>query len=71
MEGLSHMNKVEVLYEDNHIIVVVKPVNVLSQGDATSDLDLLTMVKNYVKEKYGPLNPSPRSSGRRSHGLCS
>ena len=52
MEGLSHMNKVEVLYEDNHIIVVVKPVNVLSQGDATSDLDLLTMVKNYVKEKY-------------------
>ena len=52
MEGLSHMNKVEVLYEDNHIIVVVKPVNVLSQGDATSDLDLLTMVKSYVKEKY-------------------
>ena len=46
------MNKLNVLYEDNHIIVVVKPNNVLSQGDATGDLDLLTMVKEYVKEKY-------------------
>lgn len=46
------MNKLKVLYEDNHIIVVVKPPNVLSQGDSTGDIDLLTMVKNYVKEKY-------------------
>ena len=46
------MNKLSVLYEDNHIIVVVKPNNVLSQGDATGDLDLLTMVKKYVKDKY-------------------
>ena len=35
----------EVLYEDNHIIVVYKPANVLSQGDATGDKDLLTIVK--------------------------
>ena len=46
------MNNLNVLYEDNHIIVVVKPCNVLSQGDSTGDLDLLTMVKKYVKEKY-------------------
>ena len=46
------MNKLNVLYEDNHIIVVEKPINVLSQSDATGDLDLLTMVKQYVKEKY-------------------
>lgn len=46
------MNKLNVLYEDNHIIVVEKPANVLSQGDATKDLDLLTMVKQYVKIKY-------------------
>ncbi len=45
-------NKLQVLYEDNHIIVVVKPANVLSQSDATGDLDMLTMVKEYVKEKY-------------------
>ena len=46
------MSRLNVLYEDNHIIVVEKPVNVLSQGDATGDLDLLSMVKNYVKVKY-------------------
>ena len=39
------MSKLNVLYEDNHVIVVEKPVNVLSQGDATGDKDLLTMVK--------------------------
>ena len=42
----------EVLYEDNHIIVVVKPQNVPSQSDKTGDLDLLTMVKEYVRIKY-------------------
>ena len=34
------MNKINVLYEDNHIIVVEKPVNVLVQADDTKDLDL-------------------------------
>ena len=46
------MNKLNVLYEDNHIIVVEKPVNVLSQSDSTNDVDLLSMVKDYVKIKY-------------------
>ena len=46
------MNKLNVLYEDNHIIVVEKPCNVLSQGDSTGDLSLLDMVKQYIKEKY-------------------
>ena len=46
------MNNLNVLYEDNHIIVVEKKPNVLCQSDYTKDLDLLTMVKNYVKEKY-------------------
>ena len=42
----------EILFEDNHIIVVQKPQNVLSQGDETGDQDMLGMVKNYIKEKY-------------------
>ena len=46
------MNKLNVLYEDNHIIVVVKPFNILSQSDSTKDIDMLTLVKEYVKEKY-------------------
>ena len=46
------MIKINVLYEDNHIIVVEKPFNILSQGDSTGDIDLLNMVKDYVKVKY-------------------
>ena len=42
----------KVLYEDNHIIVVEKPVNIPSQGDKTGDMDMLTIIKKYLKEKY-------------------
>ena len=45
-------NNLNILYEDNHLIVVEKPVNVLSQSDNTKDIDMLTMIKNYIKEKY-------------------
>ena len=43
------MNNINILYEDNHLLVVLKPVNVLSQSDNTKDLDLQTMLKNYIK----------------------
>ena len=46
------MNKLKSLYEDNHIIVVEKPPNVPSQSDKTGDEDMLTIIKNYLKEKY-------------------
>ena len=46
------MNNLNVLYEDNHIIVVEKKPNILSQSDITGDIDLLSMVKKYIKEKY-------------------
>ena len=46
------MNKLKVLYEDNHVIVVIKDVNVPSQEDASHDMDLLNMVKSYVKKEY-------------------
>ena len=42
----------KVLYEDNHIIVVEKPVNIPSQEDKTGDIDMLTIIKSYIKEKY-------------------
>lgn len=44
--------RINILYEDNHLLVVEKPINVLSQSDNTKDKDLLTLVKEYVKEKY-------------------
>ena len=46
------MNNLNILYEDNHLIVVVKPPNILSQKDYTNDLDIMTIIKNYIKEKY-------------------
>lgn len=46
------MQKLKVIYEDNHIIVVEKPVNIPAQSDKTGDMDLLTMIKDYIKEKY-------------------
>ena len=52
MEDGKIMNKLNVIYEDNHIIVVEKIVNVPSQADSSKDLDMLTMVKQYIKEKY-------------------
>lgn len=50
--GYGKMNNLNVLYEDNHVIVVEKKPNVLSQSDITGDIDLLTMVKTYIKDKY-------------------
>ena len=46
------MKELKVIYEDNHIIVVEKPVNIPSQGDKTGDIDMLTIIKQYIKEKY-------------------
>ncbi len=45
-------NKINILYEDNHILVVEKMINVPVQEDESKDKDLLTMLKEYIKEKY-------------------
>lgn len=42
----------QVLYEDNHLIAVLKPAGVLVQGDITGDECLMDWVKKYLKEKY-------------------
>ena len=44
--------ELNVIYEDNHVIVVEKPCNVPSQADSTGDEDMLSLVKQYIKEKY-------------------
>ena len=45
-------NNLKVIYEDNHIIVVEKIVNIPSQADKTGDEDMLSLIKAYLKEKY-------------------
>ena len=44
--------KINILYEDNHLLVVEKPIGMLSQADITGDEDLLSLLKDYIKEKY-------------------
>lgn len=45
------MEELNVVYEDNHIIVVIKPQNIPTQEDDSKDKDLLTMIKEYIKVK--------------------
>ena len=47
-----YIDNLNVLYEDNHLIVIEKPINVLSQKDDTNDFDINEIVKDYLKEKY-------------------
>lgn len=43
---------IKIIYEDNHLLVVLKPVNMPVCEDESKDLDLLTELKRYLKEKY-------------------
>ncbi|MDD4624072.1 MAG: RNA pseudouridine synthase [Bacilli bacterium] len=52
MEDGKKMNNLNILYEDNHIIVIIKDPNVLVQSDDTKDIDLITIIKSYLKDKY-------------------
>ncbi len=44
--------RVPILYEDNHVLVACKPPNMLSQADRTGDGDILSALKEYIREKY-------------------
>ena len=42
----------DVVYEDNHLIIVDKSSSEIVQGDKTGDKPLAEMVKEYIKQKY-------------------
>jgi len=44
--------KINIIYEDNHLLVVEKPINIPVQEDNTKDQDLLSILKDYIKKKY-------------------
>lgn len=46
------LNDLKIIYEDNHLIVVEKEPNVLTQKDQTLDIDMTEIVKEYIKIKY-------------------
>lgn len=49
-------DKINIIYEDNHLLVVEKPVNMLMQADKTQDTDLLTVLKQYLVTTYNKPN---------------
>ena len=49
---LSNKSNLQVLYEDNHIIIVNKRAGDIVQGDKTGDKPLSEVVKEYIKDKY-------------------
>lgn len=46
------MIEIEILYEDNHVLVVEKPRNMPVQEDSSEDTDLLNVLKLDIKERY-------------------
>lgn len=52
MKVLSTKDNLQVLYEDNHMIVINKRAGDIVQGDKTGDTPLSDVVKEYIKEKY-------------------
>lgn len=41
----------KIIYEDNHIIVVIKPHNIAVQEDSSEDADMLTIIKDFIKTR--------------------
>jgi len=61
------MSNIKILYEDNHIIAVVKPAGVLTQGDSSGEESLMDMVKDYIRIKKGkplPGNACPAGNSQ-------
>ena len=55
MESGTKVNiykNITILYEDNHLIVCIKPEGILSQKDDTDEADMLTVLKEYLKVTY-------------------
>lgn len=48
----SNSKNLQVIYEDNHLIVINKRPGDIVQGDKTGDIPLSEVVKQYIKEKY-------------------
>ena len=47
---------INILYEDNHLLVALKPVNIPVCEDSSSDDDFLNMLKHYLEKKYNKKN---------------
>lgn len=49
---MEKLQKINIIYEDNHLLVVEKPVNIPVQEDISQDIDMITLLKKYrIKKK--------------------
>ena len=48
---MAELQRINVIYEDNHLLVVEKPVNMPVCEDESRDMDLLNILKDYIKNK--------------------
>lgn len=49
---MDELQKINIIYEDNHLLVVEKPANMPVCEDSSKDYDLLSWLKEYIKIKY-------------------
>lgn len=47
---MEKLPKIKIIYEDNHLLIVEKPINIPVQKDNTNDIDMLTLLKDYRKK---------------------
>jgi len=52
MKPAPDCGQLKIIFEDNHLVVAVKPVGFLSQADGKTAPDMLTCLKAYLKEKH-------------------
>jgi 23S rRNA pseudouridine1911/1915/1917 synthase len=50
--SFSHLSVSDIIFEDNHLIVMNKPSHVLSQGDYSNDVNVVDWLKGYLARKY-------------------
>lgn len=50
---MDSLQKIKITYEDNHLLVVEKPCNIPVQADESGDPDMLTLLKEDIKQRFG------------------
>ena len=55
---MTHINPldIKIVFEDNHLIIIEKPINIPSQKDESNDMDILTILKENLKIRYNKPN---------------
>ena len=66
----TRYGSINVLYEDNQLLIAVKPCNLPSQSDISGDEDMLSLLKRYIGRSLSrPCAPAGQARGRHD-GVC-